>query len=751
MNSQPKIHEQHRARQAYVYIRQSTLKQVSDPQESQDLQYQLAGRAEALGWAAAQVVVIDEDLGKSAVTSNGRSGFQRLFTAVGTGKVGLVLVTDVSRLARNCADWFQLLDLAAQQDVLVSDSGGIYNPRAYDDRLLLGIKGAFSEAQWYNMRRQLQAARLNKARRGELALRLPVGLERLTNGQVRLSADAQVRGAIDYVFDLFRRQGTVRAVLRQLLAEGVQLPRQQRDALGQWQIVWGPPSYSQVYQILKLPAYAGAYAFGKRQRAGLPGRENGRYARPLPPEEWQVLRQDEFPGYISWQEYEQNQAALAANWQATRFAAEESGSASPGRPGQGRALLQGIALCGHCGRRLRVRYRDKPAYVCETAKQQRNEPRCHYVPYAHVDQAVTAAFLAAVQPAAIEAALAALDEMAGQRQALTQQWRQQLERADYEVELARLRYEQVDPRLRLVAAELEQRWEAALAERANLQAEWEQIQTEQLRPLAAADEALVRRLADDLPALWAADTTTPADRKRLLRSLIQDVTLDSQQEQGVTHIAIRWQTGAVTRLTAVRPQPGHPIDERLRRRLVELVAAGHDDREMAAVLNAEGVVSSWHVKDEAGYSAGQPVTYWTTARVRNLRHKQKIRLNPTQAGYITAAEAARRLGVSLSVLLDWFRRGLLPGRQPRRGAPVWIGWDEALCRRVSGQAPPNVPDGCPALVSLAEAPACFDLTSAQLKAALKAGTYLTWRLEFGRKYRWYVQRKPAYSVEPANK
>jgi DNA invertase Pin-like site-specific DNA recombinase len=667
--------------------------------------------------------------------------------------VGLVLVTDVSRLARNCADWFQLLELAAEHDVLVSDSGGVHNPRADDDRLLLGIKGAFSEAQWYNMRQRLQAARLNKAQRGELALRLPVGLERLADGQVRQSADAQVRGAIDHVFALFRREGTARAVLRQLQAEGVQLPRQRRNALGQWEIVWGAPRYTQVYQILKLPAYAGAYAFGKRRREGLPGQPNGRYCRQLPPDQWQVLRRDDFPGYISWDEYEQNQATLAANWQVTRFAASESSRANPGRPGKGRALLQSMAICGHCGRRLRVRYRDKPAYVCEATKHQRNEARCQYVPYAHVDQAVVAAFLAAVQPAAIEAALAALEEMADQRQALADQWRQQLERADYEVEVARLRYEQVDPKLRLVAVELEQRWETALATRAARQTEWERLQAEQLRPLATADEALVRRLADDLPALWAAPTTTLVDRKRLLRVLIQDVTLNSKRETGVTHIAVRWQTGATSKLAAVRPRLGHPTDERLYRRLCELVVAGHDDDEMAAILNAEGVVSIWHVKDEAGYVVGQPVTYWTRARVGNLRRKHKIRSDLTGAGYITAENAARRIGVSIGVLLDWFRRGLLPGRQRKRGVPVWIRWDEALHHRVSGQAPPDLParsGAQPPLVLLGQALAHFGLTPAQLIAGLQSGDYLAWRLEHGRQFRWYVQEKEVDSAEPAD-
>jgi DNA invertase Pin-like site-specific DNA recombinase len=383
----PPISDRHRRRLAYVYIRQSTLRQVAEHQESQELQYQLASRAQALGWPAERIEVIDEDLGKSAVSSSGRTGFQRLFTDIGLGKAGILLVTDVSRLARNCADWYQLLDLAALRDVLVCDTGGVYNPRAYDDRLLLGVKGAFSEAQWYIMRQQLQAARLNKAKRGELALRLAVGYERLPNGQVVFSPDQQVQGAIRLVFDLFRRYGSARAVLRQLIADGLQLPRQARNAVGQATILWSEPAYSQVYFILKLPLYAGAYAYGKRQREHLPGQPGTVYGRRLPPQEWQVLRHDHFPAYISWEEYLANQETLADNWQTTRFAgpdATESNLGSHNAPfsyqgaaGKGRALLAGLVLCGVCGRRLRIRYADKPAYDCEATKAQFDQPRCH--------------------------------------------------------------------------------------------------------------------------------------------------------------------------------------------------------------------------------------------------------------------------------------------------------------------------------------------------------------------------------------
>jgi DNA invertase Pin-like site-specific DNA recombinase len=762
--SQPNpIHEHHRQRLAYIYIRQSTLRQVAEHQESQELQYQLADRALALGWPAERIEIIDEDLGKSAISSSQRSGFQRLFTDVGTGKVGILLVTDVSRLARNCADWYQLLDIAALNQVLVCDSGGVYNPRAYDDRLLLGVKGAFSEAQWYLMRQQLQAARLNKARRGELALRLPIGYERLPNGQVILTADEQVQAAIRLVLRLFATEQSVRGVLRYLVAAGLQLPRQRRNAVGQRVVVWTAPSYGQVYQLLKLPAYAGVYAYGQRRREGLPGQAGTRYGARLPPAEWQVWLPEQWPAYITWEEYMTNQQTLAQNWQATRFANSESPAenrgyhnqpfSQPGSLGKGRALLAGLVVCGHCGRRLRVRYRDKPAYVCEAARQQFHLPRCHFVPYAHVDQAVVAAFLAAVQPLALEAALAVVSELAGEQSALRQQWQQQLARAQYEVELAQARYEQVDPALRLVAAELERRWEAALQHQQQLQQAWTAFAAEQLLPLSAQEEQQIRQLADDLPALWSAESTTLPDRKRLLRSLIAEVTLDSQAEAGLTHITIRWHSGAVSQLTAVRPRPGHPSNPDLLARVKHLAQTGHNDAQIAQILNDEGVVSSWHVKDDPAYVPGQPVTYWNRLRVAHLRHKHQIALNPTATGLVSAQTAAQQLGVSLSVVLDWFRRGLLPGQQVRQSTPVWIALDEALAYRVSGRAPrllPFQPDTQPEMVPLPQAAAHFALSPVQLTAALKDGRFLTWRLQHGCHYRWYLQDLGPVSAQPAD-
>lgn len=325
-----KITPQHLQRNACVYIRQSSLRQVEENLESQDLQYQLVQRAQALGWPAALIQVIDDDLGKSAITAANREGFQSLAAAVGLGQVGLILVTDVSRLARNCGDWYRLLDLASLYGTLISDASGIYDPRIYDDRLLLGLKGTFSEAQWYSLRTQLGAAKLNKAKRGELHLRLPVGLVRVSDEKVILHPDQQVQSLIRLVFAEFERLGSAHKILRSLRDQSLPLPRRVGSSYAE-DIQWVRPSFSAIYAILKNPAYAGAYAYGKLHRTRLPGETHKIVTHPLPQAEWPVLRPGAFPGYISWDTYQRNQERLANNALGIQW--------KRGAPRQGLALL----------------------------------------------------------------------------------------------------------------------------------------------------------------------------------------------------------------------------------------------------------------------------------------------------------------------------------------------------------------------------------------------------------------------------
>lgn len=716
-----KIEPQHLERSAYVYIRQSSHRQVEEHLESQDLQYQLARRALALGWREDQVVVIDDDLGKSAVTATGREGFQNLVAAVGLGQVGIVLVTDVSRLARNCSDWYRLLDLASLYDTLVSDASGIYHPRVYDDRLLLGLKGTFSEAQWYSMRAQLHAARLNKARRGELAIRLPVGYHRLANGEVVLVPDREVQAAIRQVFEQFERLGTARAVLRDFRDRRVELPRRIPSGPARGEIAWVRPAYQIIYHILNNPAYAGAYAFGRSRSVRLPGAEGKTVTRSRPMTEWEVLIQDAFPAYITWEQYLENQKRLEKNAWGDRW--------TQGAPRQGDALLSGIVYCGRCGRAMRSRYRDKPAYVCEAASREHGEPRCQHVPVPHVDEAVTRIFLEAIHPAQLEVALAAVEELEAQRQHTIQRWQQRRERARYEADLARRCYERVDPDNCLVAAELERRWEEKLQVQQQLEREWTQAQTQELAPLSEADRQLIRDLAQDLPALWYAETTTQAERKRLLRCLIQDVTLDRFSRPSTTIIHVRWHTGTSTTLEIPSPRPGCRTPDAVLDRIRELAQHHADDR-VAAILNEEGVRSA----------TGRT---WHHALVRQVRKRHGIPSacpsiasgsSPRGDGLVSAAEAAERLHVTPSMIADWFRRGLLAGHQRRPGTPLWVRLTEEDVQRLDGSASRQ-----PDLRPLYEAETALGLTAEQMRADIRAGRLSTCRLRVGRQWRWYVK------------
>ncbi len=689
--------------------------------ESQDLQYQLAQRAQALGWAAEQVVIIDEDLGKSAITACDRSGFQRLVAAVGLAQVGIILVTQVSRLARNCGDWYQLLDLASVWRTLIGDADAIYDPRNYNDRLLLGLKGAFSEAQWYTMRSQLYRAQLNKARRGELALHLPVGYDRLPDGEVVFNPNLEVQSAIRLVFEQFDRLGSAWAVLRYCRHHQLELPRRIQSGPDRGEIAWVKPSYQAIYRIVKLPAYAGAYTYGKRRNVRLPGIEQKVIPRLFPIEEWAVLRRDAFPGYISWEHYLKNQTRLRENAQGVDW--------SKGAPRSGAALLQGIVICGRCGRPIHPRYSNKPAYVCEMASKQYGDPRCQNFMVPHIDEAVSQVFLEAVQPAHLEAALAALEQVEAERQRLATRWQQRLERGRYEADLARRRYERVDPDNRMVAAELERQWEDKLRTWQRLEREWEQARELDLRPLSEADKALIRQLAEDVPALWHAKTTTPEERKRLLRCLIQDVTLDAFTKPGYSLIRIRWQTGSTTVVEAERPRPGCRTAPALVERIRQL-AQHHPDDQIATILNDDGVPTA----------TGK---HWNKQRVETIRKQYQIATacpyftnnrGPRGDGLIAAPEAAQRLGVTHSVISAWFRRGLLVGHQRQPGGAVWVRLTDEDLQRLDGSTPLR-----PDLVPMSEVARMLDIAAKQVSAEIRAKRLIPYRLFIKNRWRWYVQ------------
>jgi len=717
MNPSSKITPAHLERTAVVYIRQSSMRQVEENLESQDLQYQLVQRARSLGWAEARIQIIDDDLGKSAITSANRAGFQSLAAAVGLGQVGLILVTDVSRLARNCADWYRLLDLASLSATLISDSSGMYDPRIYDDRLLLGLKGTFSEAQWYSLRSQLGAAKFNKAKRGELHLRLPVGLVQVSQERVGLHPDAQVQSAIRHVFAEFERLGSAHRVLLALRDQSFQLPRRVGASRDE-EVRWERPAFSAIYAILKNPAYAGAYTYGKFHSTHLPGEAHKTITHPVPRAEWPVVLPHAFPGYIAWDTYLANQQRLAENAAGIQW--------KRGAPRTGQALLQGIALCARCGRRLHVHYTHAPAYVCDHATQRYAGKRCQTFTTAYIDPFIEQLFLQAVQPARLQAALSALDQIDSHRQARLALWRQRLERARYDADLAHRRYQRVDPDNRLVAAQLEKEWEDALLQQTSLEKQFTQFQTQQAPPLSATDRQTILQLADDLPALWL--QAAPAERKRLLRCLIQDVTLDAFARPGFSRLLVRWQTGATTALDVPRPPHGPQPDLAIALRV----------RSLALSLTDEQIANTLATEDGCTHT-GLP---WTTARVRDVRRKHHIPAFgplpvPSAAaprfGLVKASQLALRLGVHPSAVAAWFRLGLLAGQQIRPDSWIWIHLDDTVLQRIDGSARWR-----PEMIPFADAPRILQVSPDQLRAMIGAGDFGAFRLHYHNAWRWFL-------------
>lgn len=549
-----KIHHHHQERLACVYVRQSTLTQVQHHQESTERQYHLTDRAIALGWPSSAIEVIDEDQGRSGSSALHRTGFQRLVTAVSLGQVGLVLMLEASRLARNNSDWHQLIEICGLRGTLIADEQAVYDPREPNDRLLLGVKGTLSEAELFTLRTRLYEGRWNKARRGELIFPLPVGYVRGADGRWELDPDTQVRERLAYLFTAFRRHGVARAMLRDLVAHHLDLPVRLSSKEGYGPLVWKAATLSAVIRTLSNPAYAGAYVFGRWSYTG--ERRSARNGKILPHllplEEWPVCLRDHHPAYLSWDEFVQNRAQLRANGN------EEWRS---GVARDGAALLQGIAYCGVCGRKMSVQHRAasehrSSSYLCDRAYAEGARHLCQCMTARPVDGAVVEAFLDAISPLQLEVALRVLDQIEQDRQELRRQQELQVEQARYEARLAQRQYDAIDPENRLVAAELERRWNQKLERVAHLEQVYAQAEQAGQWALTADQRGAIRILAQDLPAIWEAPTTTNRERKQLLRFAIEAVFLDGLSAPGEIEIQIKWHTGTITRVRVQRPAPG---------------------------------------------------------------------------------------------------------------------------------------------------------------------------------------------------
>jgi DNA invertase Pin-like site-specific DNA recombinase len=667
VNQEDRVTTAHRAKLAYIYVRQSTAGQVRQHQESTELQYRLVDRAIQFGWPKDRIEIIDDDLGKSGTTSDGRRGFQRLIAEIGMGKAGLVLSLDASRLARNNRDWHQLLELCSLFGVLIADGERLYDPCAYHDRLLLGLSGIMSEAELHQIKVRLHQGERQKAARGELRVSLPVGLVYGHDGQVVLNPDEEIQARLLLLFAKFRELRSAKAVMRYLQQTGLRLPVRPLRGPAPYESLWQPADSARVLHVLKNPAYAGAYVYGRRCQNPLgrrPGSQRGRTAK-VPVQDWPICLKDTYPGYISWEEFMANQRRLADNL-------NRPGTNRPGVPRKGSALLQGIVVCGRCGRRMGLRYSgphgDYPVYQC-TADQQQGRPRCQEVRALPVDAEVEQLALAALAPDRIAVAVAALGELEEETRLLERQWALRRERARYEAERARRQYDAVEPENRLVARSLERVWEEKLRQVERVEAECESWRGERPISLSDVDREQLLSLGLNLPQLWDAATTTAVERKQMLRLLLKEVILDQRRERGKVWVRIVWQTGATSEHSIQRRVQAY-VDyadlEHLQLRIRDLNAAQRMDGEIAAILNAESFLSA----------RGRPFSGGEIHLLRKRWGIPTVKINGKEAnprrwpdGTYSVQGAAEVLTITPQTIFKWLRKGWLNGQQLVKGMP----------------------------------------------------------------------------------
>jgi DNA invertase Pin-like site-specific DNA recombinase len=587
-----KIRAEHLQRRARVYIRQSTVFQVTRHRESTERQYNLRERALAFGWAPETIAIIDDDQGQSATSAEHRLGFQRLAAEVAAHEVGIVLMLEASRLARCGSDWHRLIEICSITQTLIADELAVYDPREPNDRLLLGVKGTLSEAELMTLRTRLHEGRWNKARRGQLARSVPTGYVVDTQGHWVKDPDCQVQERLAYVFALFRRLGVARQVVRVLRAERLKLPVRVWGGPERGRLLWKAPSYGIVMRLLRNPAYAGVYVYGEWAYSGTERNPKTGKARPhyRAPEDWPVCLVDHHAGYISWESYLANRRRLRQNgFRAT----------TQGAPREGAALLQGLVWCGCCGARMgvntySVREGRRPSYICNHSYHDGAAHTCQSMTSGPIDTLVVELFLEAIAPAQIKLALKVVDNLLEEKQALQQQWEQQLSQARYEAQLAQRQYDAVDPDNRLVAATLERRWNEKLQAVHDLEQAYQAAKAREHFSLSEEEQRDIQRLAQDLPAIWHAPSTTVQERKQLLRYLISEVQLDGVSNPGKIDIRVTWRSGAVSnrqlnrvRVGAWAPRTDNQVIERIR-----ALAPLHIVAEIVEILNEEGLRSA---------------------------------------------------------------------------------------------------------------------------------------------------------------
>lgn len=673
-----KIGSFHLERLSIVYVRQSTLQQVLEHQESTRLQYGLVDRAQALGWSRERVLVIDEDLGKSGATAVGRTGFQRLVAEVSLNHVGLILGFEMSRLARCSKDWHQLLEVCALFRTLIGDLDGIYDPSQYNDRLLLGLKGTMSEAELHVLKTRLLEGKLNKARRGELPFDPPIGYLRRPSGEVVFDPDEQVQDVVRLIFRKFDEIGTLNGVLRYLVQAGIQIGVRIREGPCRGDLDWRKPNRMTLQNLLKNPAYAGAYAYGRRQqdpRKQKPGRPTtGRVVSA--PEDWHALVLDQFPAYISWEQYQQNLARLQAN----RARAETVGAAR-----HGTALLSGLLVCHLCNCRMTVHYSGEGRtheYLCTRHLSNYGGERCQHIPGMTLDNAVTRQVLQALQPANLELSVQASRQVEQERTQLNKLWQQKLERAATEAERAGRHYRLVEPENRLVARQLAKEWEEKLAIHQQTQEDYQRFCAQQPLHLSENEYYAIQQLAQDIPALWNAVTTTNIQRKEILRQLIRRVIVHAQGQSEQVKLLIEWTGEIQTEHLAIRPVASFEqlsYYSQLCQRIQSLVEQEFDATSIASQLNQEGFCSP---RLQAGFTRHGVLDLMRRLGLHQRRPKGYNK-EPLADGEWWIADLARQIGIPDTTLYGWLRQGWLEGRKQEKPPYRWIIYaDEAEIERL---------------------------------------------------------------------
>jgi DNA invertase Pin-like site-specific DNA recombinase len=668
-----KIRDHHLDRKAMVYVRQSSPQQVAEHKESTARQYALADLAVALGWPRDRVEVIDADQGRSGQTAEGRRGFEYILAELSLDHVGILWGQDASRLARSDPDWAPLVRSCGLFRSLLGDYDGLYDPTDFNDRLLLGLKGIMSEAELHFLRVRMHEGRLNKARRGELFNHPPIGYVRELGRGFALDPDEQAQEVVRLVFDQFDRQGTLRGLLRYLVRHEIRLPVRPHSGPDRGKLEWRRPNRETLQNMLHHPIYAGYYRHGHRAtdpRRKVPGRPGtGRTINK--PGDCLILLEGRCPAYIAPERFWANQERLAAN----RARTEAAGAVR-----QGPSLLGGILRCGRCGRRMMVAYSGRACrlrYSCGRAMVDSAEPVCQGLAGGVLDDLVAAQVLAALEPAELELSLAAADDLEHERARLHRNWQQQVERARYEAERARRQYDAAEPENRLVVRELERRWEEALKEQRRLEEEYARFRSHQPRAPSACEREQIRALAQDLPGLWHASTTTPADRQRIIRLVVNEVVVTVRGESEWVDVAIHWAGGTSSRHELVRPvQRYEPMADygRLVSRIGELHAAGQTLAAAAEQLNREGFHPPKRGARFTGGTLARLLARWGRGGAR-----PRVVAGPGVLGEHEwlLADLARRLEIPRNTLHRWIRVGWVRGRKLSTPGGHWVIWADA--------------------------------------------------------------------------